>query len=236
MTIREIEALSGMTRANIRFYEAEGLLSPAREENGYRDYSEEDLEILKKIRLFRTLQFSLAQVKALQSGDEPLSQALETHLQELSREHQELDRAGETCRAMREEQAEFNTLDAQRYLDVYEQVVQLPVNESVKPVGISDLHDDAPVRAGISESLSNASAASDISGMHSGISGQNVDQESGSIDSVSGASKEGNRAIDEYARTLDQPSWMKDDAVEPVRAPWRRFLPANWIWLFTDSV
>ncbi|MCD7841484.1 MAG: MerR family transcriptional regulator, partial [Lachnospiraceae bacterium] len=223
MTIREIEALSGMTRANIRFYEAEGLLNPAREENGYRDYSEEDLEILKRIRLFRTLQFSLAEIKALQSGDETLSQALEKRLQELMREHQDLDRAGETCRVMREEQAEYSTLDAQRYLDVYERVARLPGNESVKPVGISDLHDDAPVSAGISESLSNASAAGDISGMHSGIFGQNVDQASGSVASVSGASKEGNRAIDEYTRTLDQPSWMRDDTVEPVRAPWRRF-------------
>ena len=36
MTIKEIELLSGMTRANIRFYEAEGMLTPARQENGYR--------------------------------------------------------------------------------------------------------------------------------------------------------------------------------------------------------
>ena len=36
MTIREIEALSGMTRANIRFYESEGLLTPNRMENGFR--------------------------------------------------------------------------------------------------------------------------------------------------------------------------------------------------------
>ena len=43
MTIREIEALSGMTRANIRFYESEGLLTPSRAENGYRDYSQSDL-------------------------------------------------------------------------------------------------------------------------------------------------------------------------------------------------
>ncbi len=34
MTIKEIESLSGMTRANIRFYETEGLLSPARSANG----------------------------------------------------------------------------------------------------------------------------------------------------------------------------------------------------------
>ena len=37
MTIREIEERSGMTRATIRFYEAEGLLCPARGENGDRD-------------------------------------------------------------------------------------------------------------------------------------------------------------------------------------------------------
>ena len=40
MTIKEIENLSGMTRANIRFYETEGLLRPARNSNGYRNYSE----------------------------------------------------------------------------------------------------------------------------------------------------------------------------------------------------
>ncbi len=30
MTIKEIEELSGMTRANIRFYEKEGLIKPQR--------------------------------------------------------------------------------------------------------------------------------------------------------------------------------------------------------------
>ena len=37
MTIKELENRTGMTRANIRFYEGEGLLSPRRLENGYRD-------------------------------------------------------------------------------------------------------------------------------------------------------------------------------------------------------
>ena len=43
MTIRELEQKSGLERANIRFYEKEKLLNPVRRENGYRDYSEEDL-------------------------------------------------------------------------------------------------------------------------------------------------------------------------------------------------
>ena len=38
LTIKQMEERSGMSRANIRFYEAEGLLCPARQENGYRDY------------------------------------------------------------------------------------------------------------------------------------------------------------------------------------------------------
>ena len=62
MTIREIEELSGMPRANIRFYEAEGLLRPDRDTNGYRNYSEEDLRILQKIRLLRALHVSLEDI------------------------------------------------------------------------------------------------------------------------------------------------------------------------------
>ena len=65
MTIKEIEELSGMPRANIRFYEAEGLLRPDRDTNGYRNYSEEDLRILQKIRLLRALHVSLEDIPVL---------------------------------------------------------------------------------------------------------------------------------------------------------------------------
>ena len=51
MNIAEVERRTGLTRANIRFYEKEGLLSPARGANGYRDYTEADVETLRKVRL-----------------------------------------------------------------------------------------------------------------------------------------------------------------------------------------
>ena len=44
MHIAQLEEDLGLSRASIRFYEKEGLLSPERLANGYRDYSEEDLE------------------------------------------------------------------------------------------------------------------------------------------------------------------------------------------------
>ena len=58
MNIGQLEAALGMTRANIRFYEKEGLLSPTRSENGYRDYTGSDLDTLRRIKLLRQLQFS----------------------------------------------------------------------------------------------------------------------------------------------------------------------------------
>ena len=41
MNIAEAERRTGLSRANIRFYEKEGLLTPTRGENGYRDYTED---------------------------------------------------------------------------------------------------------------------------------------------------------------------------------------------------
>ena len=49
MTIKEVEKKLNITRANIRFYEKEGLLQPKRCDNEYRDYSEDDLKRLEKI-------------------------------------------------------------------------------------------------------------------------------------------------------------------------------------------
>ena len=50
MKINEVEAAVGVTKKNIRFYEEEGLISPRREPgNGYRSYSEADVERLRRI-------------------------------------------------------------------------------------------------------------------------------------------------------------------------------------------
>ena len=51
MTVKEVEERTGLPRANIRYYESEGLIHPARGENGYRDYRQEDVDTLLKIKL-----------------------------------------------------------------------------------------------------------------------------------------------------------------------------------------
>ncbi len=44
----EIQKETGLTRKAIEYYEDKGLIHPQKSENGYRDYSTKDLEILKR--------------------------------------------------------------------------------------------------------------------------------------------------------------------------------------------
>ncbi len=47
MNIKDAEARSGVSKQNIRFYERQGLLAPARDPgNDYREYNEEDIRTL----------------------------------------------------------------------------------------------------------------------------------------------------------------------------------------------
>jgi DNA-binding transcriptional MerR regulator len=117
MTIKDIESLSGMTRANIRYYEQAGLLSPNRSVNGYRDYSEDDLAILKRIKLLRSLQISLEEIRLLQAGDVELSDTLAKKFNELEQVKRDANYAQEICVAMRNDKITYSTLDAQKYLD-----------------------------------------------------------------------------------------------------------------------
>ena len=54
MKIKDVEKQVGISKANIRFYEEEGLIHPARnQENNYREYSEADVEQLQEIKKLR---------------------------------------------------------------------------------------------------------------------------------------------------------------------------------------
>ena len=91
MGIREAEEATGISRQNIRFYEKQGLLHPARNKrNSYREYSDEDILRLKQIRLFRKLGMPLDEIRRLLEGDVDLMQALEEQERRLAVEAEHL--------------------------------------------------------------------------------------------------------------------------------------------------
>lgn len=117
MTIKEIETVTGLPRANIRYYESEGFLHPERGENGYRNFTQSDVDTLLKIKLLRQLGFSLENIRACQKGEEELSDALTRRLGELEQTQGALEETVQMCRDMLHDSVRFQNLDAHRYLD-----------------------------------------------------------------------------------------------------------------------
>lgn len=86
--IGEAAHKSGVSTANIRHYEREGLLPAAiRADNGYRFYSEDDIHQLRLLRLTRSLDMSAAEIRQIIHLDgstaedcQQASQTIEHHL------------------------------------------------------------------------------------------------------------------------------------------------------------
>lgn len=118
MKINEVEALVGITKKNIRFYEAEGLLAPRRNsENGYRDYGEAEVEALRRIKLLRKLGVPLEEIRQMQTGVHTVGDGMRRHLVTLERERQNLADAARVCEELTDCQERLEALDAQGLLD-----------------------------------------------------------------------------------------------------------------------
>ena len=125
MKINEVEALVGITKKNIRFYEAEGLLTPRRNsENGYRDYGEVEVETLRRIKLLRKLGFPLEEIRQMQTGSRTVGDGMRRHLVTLEREQENLRSAAQLCAGLTDCAEKLDALDAQSLLEKMEEMEQ----------------------------------------------------------------------------------------------------------------
>ena len=100
---------SGISAANIRYYEKEMLLSPcSRSANSYRLYSEDDIHRLRFIRLCRAMDMSLDEVRTLLALDRNVPvdahtacHTLDQHLEHVRTRLQELQVLERDLRALR---------------------------------------------------------------------------------------------------------------------------------------
>lgn len=101
MTIKEVEERTGLARSNIRFYEKEKLIEPSRnDKNGYRDYSEQDIENIKKIAYLRTLEISIEDIRYIMSNKVPLMDVIEKQTATLQAQIADLNKAKIMCEKM----------------------------------------------------------------------------------------------------------------------------------------
>ncbi len=142
LKINEVEALVGITKKNIRFYEGEGLLTPRRNsENGYRDYGEAEVDALRRIKLLRKLGVPLEEIRRMQAGSSTVADGMRRHLVTLERERQNLEQSMELCRGLKDREVRLADLDAAALLAEMEELERSGTTFLNKQVG-----DRKPIR------------------------------------------------------------------------------------------
>ncbi len=119
MTIKEVEELTGLSRSNVRFYEKERLIFPSRnEKNGYRDYSESDVENIKKIAYLRTLGISVEDIRNVIEEKESLHKVIQKQKEMLKKQLSDLDRAKILCEKMlRSKEMSYKEFQVEEYVN-----------------------------------------------------------------------------------------------------------------------
>ena len=141
MKINEVEAQVGITKKNIRFYEEQGLLSPRRDsQNGYRDYGDAEVAILRRIKLMRKLGVPLEEIRRMQAGG-TVADGMRRHLVTLERERRSLEQAIQLCGSLKDREERLETLDAAVLLEEMERLEQTGTTFQDK-----QKHDAKPVR------------------------------------------------------------------------------------------
>ena len=125
MKINEVEALAGIAKKNIRFYEKQGLISPRRNpENGYRDYADEDVLVLRRIRLLRKLDVPIDEIRLMLSGSHTVGDGMRRHLISLERQQRNLQQAMELCQELAYQDIPISQLDTESLLTRMETLEQ----------------------------------------------------------------------------------------------------------------
>ena len=117
MTIKEVEEKLGIPRASIRFYEKERLIDPKREENGYREYSEQDVATLKKVVIFRKLGLPVSEIEDILDGTKPLAEALSANVTRLTEQLAELNGAIALSKTIQQSVPDIVSFDEDYYFD-----------------------------------------------------------------------------------------------------------------------
>ena len=114
MKIKEIEIQTGITSHNIRFYEKEKLIFPKRNPlNGYREYTEQDVELLKRIKLLRMLNVPVSDIRECIEGKKQLSDVLTIRLEAIKAEENRIRQNHLLCEQLAAMEIEINDLPAE---------------------------------------------------------------------------------------------------------------------------
>ena len=143
MTIKDVEKLTGLTPKTIRYYESKDLITVERnEDNSYRSYSENEVNRLKWIKLFRYLDFSIEEIRQLLDKEEDeIKEALRDKAESFSNQKEVCENKRGMCLSLAKEYKE-----APQLIEEYNEAIEFlegdelaEVMEELKDFGCPNL-------------------------------------------------------------------------------------------------
>lgn len=116
MRISEVAEKTGLSISNIRFYEKKGLIGPDRDKDSkYRNYTEEDLALIKQILLFRKMDFSIETISHILNNKLTIEAAIQNQITELEEKRDSIQSSIDLCRKIAGD-GQYSSLDTDYYL------------------------------------------------------------------------------------------------------------------------
>lgn len=89
--------MCNLTKKAVEYYTEQGLISPNILENGYRDFSQQDIGVLKKVALYRRLGLSISEIRRVIADSDELKNILYKKTLESEKEKAKLDILQKLC-------------------------------------------------------------------------------------------------------------------------------------------
>ncbi len=121
MTIKEAEKLTGLTAKSIRLYESKGLITVERnEENDYRNYTQENINQLKQIKVYRYFDFSIEEIKELLNDtNEKIAEKIQQKMEKYEDETEDISSKRDWLNALSKDLSK-GKLELEEYADTIE--------------------------------------------------------------------------------------------------------------------
>lgn len=102
MLVKEVQEQLHISSHTLRYYEKMGLIKPERNQNGYRNYDDNDIRKIKKIIYLRELEIPIEEIKAILNNEKDFQNVLESHLKKLDYQIKSLKYIQEICNDLKE--------------------------------------------------------------------------------------------------------------------------------------
>ena len=116
MKIKDVEKEVGISSHSIRFYEDAGLIHIKRTQGSkYRDFNEQDIKRLKEIKLFRSLDIPIEEIKRYDRKEITLEEMMQHQMMELKAKHQEMTSKEQLCEQISSQHLPLTTYCVNEY-------------------------------------------------------------------------------------------------------------------------